>query len=93
MNGYGFDLQAGLRKVERFLPKDILTLPNHRYTGIQSTPLDEELDEDDNPLFGHEPYNQVDALALNHDVCYRDSKSKVDKHKCDDIMLKDLKQS
>ena len=96
--GNGFDLQKGLRKVERFLPKDILTLPNHRYTGIQSTPLEEELDENDNPLPGHQPYNQVDRIALSHDICFRDAeklpkeKSLPAKHVCDDIMLKSLKK-
>ena len=91
ITGKGFDLQKNLRKVERFLPKDILTLPKHRYTGIQSTPLEDELDENDNPLPGHLPYNQVDAIALKHDICYRDSDSKRDKHVCDDVMLKSLK--
>ena len=90
--GGSFDLQKGLRKMERFLPKDILTLPKHRYTGIQSTPLEDELDENDQPLPGHEPFNQVDELALQHDICYRDSKSKSDKHDCDQVMLKDLKK-
>ena len=90
-SGGKFDLQKGLRKVERFLPKDILTLPNHRYTGIQSTPLEEELDENDNPLPGHLPYNQVDSIALQHDLCYRDNDSKKGKLKCDDVMLKSLK--
>ena len=37
----GLDLQKGLRKIKRFLLKDMLTLPNHRYTGIQSTPLED----------------------------------------------------
>ena len=95
--GGKFDLQKGLRKIERFLPKDILTLPNHRYTGIQSTPLEEELDENDNPLPGHLPYNQVDSIALQHDLCFRNAEklpknqSLPAKHKCDDVMLKSLK--
>ena len=96
-SGGKFDLQKGLRKIERFLPKDILTLPNHRYTGIQSTPLEEELDENDNPLPNHEPYNQVDSIALQHDLCFRNAErlpknqSLPAKHKCDDTMHKCFK--
>ena len=63
------------------------TLPNHKYTGPWN-PLHNQLDENDNPLPGQEPYNQVDAIALNHDICYRDHEN--DKHGCDRQMIQDL---
>ena len=39
---------------------------------------------------GQEPYNAVDAISMRHDICYRDNNTKVGKHKCDDIMLREL---
>ena len=69
-----------------------MTLPKHRYTGIQSTPLEDELDENDETIPGHLPYNQVDLIALQHDICYRDNDTKKGKHKCDDVMLSSLKK-
>ena len=68
-------------------PKHGWTLPNHKYTGPWN-PLHEQLDENDNPLPGQEPYNQVDAIALKHDICYRDHEN--DKHGCDKKMIQDL---
>ena len=44
------------------------------------------------PLPGHLPYNQVDSIALQHDICYRDNDTKKGKHKCDDVMLSSLKK-
>ena len=41
-----------------------------------------------NPLPGQEPYNQVDAVSLKHDVCYRDNPT--NKKNCDKKMLTDL---
>ena len=67
-------------------------LPFHTYTG-PFTKLDKKLDSNDNPLPGYEPYNQVDAISLKHDICYRDTPEFKDKNKkCDKQMLEDLKK-
>ena len=70
------DLHAAIGKLPR--PKKGLVLPNHKFTGPYN-PLDKQLDENDEPLPGQEPYNQVDAIALRHDICYRDNNTKTDK--------------
>ena len=62
-------------------------LPYHKYTGPYN-PLDEQLDENGQPLPEQEPYNAVDAISMRHDICYRDNEE--GKHKCDDIMLQEL---
>lgn len=73
-------------------PKKGFVFPNHKYTGPYN-PLDEQLDKNDRPIIGQEPYNAVDALSMNHDICYRDKgKTKDGKLKCDDIMLRDLNE-
>ena len=64
-------------------------LPYHQYTGPYN-PLDEQLDENDQPLLGQEPYNAVDAISMRHDICYSDNNTKEGKHQCDDIMLQEL---
>ena len=67
-------------------------LPFHSYTG-PFTKLDKKLDFNDNPLPGYEPYNQIDAISLKHDICYRDNPKFKDKNKiCDKKMLEDLKK-
>ena len=81
------DIHAVIGKLPR--PKRGFTLPNHKYTGPYN-PLDKQLDENDQPLLGQEPYNAVDAISMRHDICYRDNNSKEGKHKCDDKMLKEL---
>ena len=71
-------------------PKKGFVLPSHKYTGPYN-PLNEQLDENDQPLPGQEPFNAVDAISMRHDICYRDSEgTKAEKHKCDDDMLKEL---
>jgi hypothetical protein len=71
-------------------PKKGFVLPSHKYTGPYN-PLDEQLDKNDNPVPGQEPFNAVDAISMRHDICYRDhGTSKADKHECDDSMLKEL---
>ena len=66
-------------------------LPNHNYTG-PFTKLSKKLDKNDKPLPGYEPYNQVDAVSLKHDICYRDTPKFEDKNKiCDKKMLDELK--
>ena len=67
-------------------------LPNHNYTG-PFTKLSKKLDKNDKPLPGFEPYNQVDAVSLKHDICYRDHPKFKDKNRiCDKRMLEQLKE-
>ena len=82
------DIHAVIGRLPR--PKGGFTLPNHKYTGPYN-PLDKQLDENDIPRPGQEPYNAVDAISMRHDICYRDhEKDEGGKHKCDDKMLKEL---
>ena len=67
-------------------PKKGFVLPGHKYTGPYN-PLDEQLDVNDLPVAGQEPFNAVDAISMKHDICYRDHK---DKKKCDDKMILEL---
>ena len=84
------DIHKVIGKLPR--PKKGFVLPYHKYTGPWN-PLSEQLDENDNPLPGQEPYNGVDAISMKHDICYRDSgNSKEGKQKCDDAMLVELDQ-
>ena len=62
-------------------------LYKHKYTGPYN-PLDQQLDEHDQPIAGQEPFNAVDAISMHHDICYRDHAD--DKHGCDDKMLQEL---
>ena len=55
--------------------------------------MDKQLDSNDQPLPGQEPYNQIDAFAMKHDICYRDNDNKKDKLKCDKDMLDSLSQT
>lgn len=73
-------------------PKGGFTLPRHKYTGPYN-PLDKQLDVNDQPLPGQEPYNQVDAISMKHDICYRDNNNKQGKLKCDKEMLSSLSQT
>ena len=72
-----------------FRPKKGFVLPKHKYTGPYN-PLNEQLDENDNPLPRQEPFNSVDAISMHHDICYRDNNTKNGKQKCDDKMLLEL---
>jgi hypothetical protein len=81
----GFDIHGLLGKIPH--PKKGWTLPNHKYTG-PFNPLSEQLDEYDNPIPGQEPYNQVDDIARQHDICYRDHSS--GKNACDRRMVAQL---
>ena len=71
-------------------PKKGFVLPGHKYTGPYN-PLDEQLDVNDIPVAGQEPFNNVDAISMRHDICYRDNDTKRGKQKCDDKMLMELK--
>ena len=70
-------------------PHKGFVLPGHKYTGPYN-PLQRQLDENDHPIAGQEPFNAVDEASMHHDICYRDNRSKKGKQKCDDKMLKDL---
>ena len=72
-------------------PKKGWVLPGYRYLG-PANPLEEQLDENDKPRPGFEPVNGLDTVALHHDICTRDAEALKDKHKCDQIMLDELKE-
>ena len=74
-----------------FRPKKGYVLPSHRYSG-PFNPLHEQLDEEDRPLPGQEPFNKVDAISMKHDICYRDHDTKRGKSDCDDKMLAALEE-
>ena len=57
------------------------------YAGPKS-PLYLQLESKDRPLPGEEPYNAVDAIAMRHDICYRDNET--EKPECDRKMLAEL---
>ena len=83
--GGNIDIHSLIGKFPR--PKGGWTLPNHKYTGPYN-PLHTQLDSRDRPLPGQEPYNQVDEIALRHDICYRDNEN--NKSACDRKMLIEL---
>ena len=70
-------------------PKKGFVLYKHKYTGPYN-PLSEQLDENDRPREGQEPFNAVDAISMRHDICYRDLDNRIGKEKCDDRMLEEL---
>jgi len=56
------------------------------------TELDKRLDENDNPLPGFEPYNQIDKIAIHHDIKYRKAYEGIGtRHEADNVMLDELK--
>ena len=81
------DIHKVIGKLPR--PKRGFVLYKHRYTGPYN-PLDKQLDKNDQPLPGQEPYNAVDAISMRHDICYRDNNTKGGKQTCDDKMLNEL---
>ena len=85
--GKGIDIHKLIGKLPR--PKRGWVLPNHKYTGPYN-PLEKQIDpKTKKPLKGQEPYNKVDAIALQHDICYDEGKSK---SQCDKNMLVSLKK-
>ena len=82
------DIHKAIGKLPR--PKKGFTLPGHKYTGPYN-PLDEQLNENDIPILGQEPFNGVDKISMRYDICYRDKSSNKDgKQKCDKEMLSEL---
>ena len=57
-----------------FKPKKGFVFPRHHFTR-PFNPLHLQLDSEDNPLTGNEPYNAVDATSMRHDICYQDNPS------------------
>ena len=72
-----------------FKPKKGFVLPKHCYTGPYN-PLHLQLDPQDNPLLGNEPYNAVDAISMHHDICYQDNDTPVGKREGEHKMLVEL---
>lgn len=73
------------------VPLKNLHLPGHKYTG-PFTELDKRLDAHDQPLPGYQPYNQIDKIALHHDINYRKADEGIGtRHEADKIMLDELK--
>lgn len=62
-------------------------LPGYNFAG-PGTKLNKRLDSNDNPLPHSIPINELDEIAMRHDICYRDNK---DRKECDKSMLKELK--
>ena len=79
------DIHNAIGKLPR--PKKGFVWPSHKYTGPYN-PLHEQLDENDLPIVGQEPYNKVDEISMRHDICYRDHPKS--KPMCDGEMLKEL---
>ena len=82
------DIHRVIEKIP-FKSKKGFILPRHRFTG-PFNPLHLQLDSQDNPLPGNEPYNVVDAISMRHDICYRDKDTSVGKRECDRKMLAEL---
>ena len=72
-----------------FNPRKGFVLPNHRFTGPYK-PLHVQLDSNDKPFPGNEPYNAVDAIFMGHVICYRDNDTPAGKRECDRKMLEEL---
>lgn len=94
--GGAIDIHKLIGRLPR--PKRGFTLPGHRYTGPYN-PLGDQLDSNDNPVPGQEPYNKVDKVSMFHDICYRDVEDKGSverpertKKECDKTMLTSLKE-
>jgi len=73
------------------VPLKNIHYPGHKFTG-PFTELDKRLDENDNPLPGFEPYNQIDKFAMHHDLNYRKADEGIGtRHEAVTIMLDELK--
>ena len=82
------DIHKVIRKIP-FIPKNGFVLPKHRFTGPYN-PLHQQLDLKDNLLPGNESYNDVDAISMRHNICYRDNDTPAGKRECDRKMLAKL---
>ena len=80
------DIHKVIGKIPFKLKKGFV-LSRHRFTGPYN-PLHLQLDPQDNPLPGNEPYNAVDAISMRHEISYLDNPT--GKHECDHKMLSEL---
>jgi len=91
----GRDIVSGASKLadKIGIPLKNWHLPGHKYTGPFTT-LESRIDKNGNPLPGYEPYNQIDNIALHHDVCYKnaDEFGNKTRHQCDKEMLNELNE-
>jgi len=73
------------------VPLKNIHLPGHNFTD-PFTELDKRLDENDNPLPGFKPYNQIDRIAMHHEINYRKADEGIGtRHAADKILLDELK--
>jgi len=89
----GGDIVSTVSKLAKkiWVPLKNIHLPGHKFTG-PFTEFDKRLDKNDNPLPGFEPYNQIDKIAMHHDINYRKADERIGtRHEADKIMLAELK--
>jgi len=89
----GFDIVSTVSKLAKKIgvPLKNLHLPDHKYT-VPFTEFDKRLNENDYPLLGFEPYNQIDKIAIHHDINYRKADEGIGtRHEADKIMLHEEK--
>ena len=55
------DIHKEIGRLRR--PKKGFVLTGHKYTGPYN-PLDQQLDANDKPIAGQEPFNAVDAISM-----------------------------
>ena len=89
LRGNSIDIHKLIGKLPK--PKKGFVLPGYRYCG-PFNPLDEQVDEDGNPLPGNEPVNELDDICRIHDNMFEKAKNLKDKHKADKEMLGRLKK-
>ena len=92
MTHFGGDIVSTISKVAKKIgiPLKNIHLPKHNYTG-PFTELDKRLDKNDNPLPEFQPYNQIDRIAMHHDINYREAdKGHGTRQQADKVMLDEL---
>ena len=73
-----------------FLTEKGLCSTKASFYWVLYNPLCLQLDSEDNPLQGNEPYNAVDAISMRHDICYQDNDTPARKRECDCKMIAEL---
>ena len=73
LNTMGVDIHKVIGKIPT-KRKKAFVLSKYRNTGPYN-PLHLQLDSKDSPLPGQDLYNAVDAIAMRHDICYRDNEN------------------
>ncbi|CAK8690379.1 unnamed protein product [Clavelina lepadiformis] len=85
------------KETDLFYNVCVLTVVFLKMVSLSIASLVAMLDANDQPLPGQEPFNQVDAIVMKHDICYRDigkangnfNDSKKGELKCDKETLMD----